>query len=511
MKTTKMSHNRKPMTHCAPVFAAAAIALFGGIPPLDAAPAPDANSVLILGPTVSGGVGSIEALEALASGYTVEVVDAATWSAKSAADFGSYRALILGDATCSGVAAVAAAEANRAVWSPEVDGNILVIGTDEVFHDGQGGRDVTVNGIEFAADIPTKTGLFVSLSCYYHGVAASTPVPLLDQFGAFTVTGVGCYNDAHIVATHPALTGITDASLSNWSCSVHEAFDGFPASFLPLAIAENPPGGPPFPGSQSFPDGTSGVPYILARGDGLVLISAITLTPGTADNPAGTDHTVTATVVNLPLPGTPVVGTTVTFLVTTGPNAGATDTDVTDANGEATFTYTSDGSLGTDTIVATFVDGSGATKTSNTAIKNWLLPDNTAPDVRLACPSTDCLWSPNHQFVPITIGCITDAEGDPITVVVTGITCDEPTATIVGSGGATTHVADASGVGTNTAYLRAERSGKGDGRVYEITFSASDGLASSVGRVRVKVPRDQSNKTCPAVNSGQIYDATQNN
>src|SRR5206468_3056583 len=127
----------------------------------------------------------------------------------------------------------------------------------------------------------------------------------------------------------PAVSSSTDATLSNWSCSVHEAFDGYPTSFLALAIARDPAGGPPFPGSMSFPDGSHGVPYIVARGKGLVFISNITLTPTTSDNPVGTIHTVTATVSEN---STPVVGTTVTFLVTSGPNAGATGTGVTDVN-----------------------------------------------------------------------------------------------------------------------------------------------------------------------------------
>ena len=47
-------------------------------------------------------------------------------------------------------------------------------------------------------------------------------------------------------------------------------------------------------------------------------------------------------------------GATVNFLILTGPNAGASGSDVTDANGEATFTYTDTGFFDdTDTIQAT--------------------------------------------------------------------------------------------------------------------------------------------------------------
>src|SRR5262249_38147346 len=82
-----------------------------------------------------------------------------------------------------------------------------------------------------------------------------------------TVHEVGCFNSSHIVVEDsPALAGLTDTILSNWSCSVHEAFDGFPTAgsspFIPLAIARSAPGG----GTLSFADGSSGIPYILARG-----------------------------------------------------------------------------------------------------------------------------------------------------------------------------------------------------------------------------------------------------
>ena len=71
---------------------------------------------------------------------------------------------------------------------------------------------------------------------------------------------------------------------------------------------------------------------------------------------------------------------------------------------------------------------------------------------------------------------------------------------------------DASGVGTGNAMVRAERSGLKDGRVYVISFTASDNKDGYCnGQVQVKVPRDWSDKGCPAVNSGQKYDATQMN
>ncbi len=136
---------------------------------------------------------------------------------------------------------------------------------------------------------------------------------------------------------------------------------------------------------------------------------------------------------------------------------------------------------------------------------------NQPPDCSAAYASIDCLWPPNHKFVDISILGVTDPDGDPVTITITDITSDEPTATDKGSGGAK-HAPDASGVGTDTASVRAERSGNGDGRVYEIHFTASDGISGECeGSVMVKVPHDQSDKTCPAIDSGQNYNATEIN
>jgi len=134
---------------------------------------------------------------------------------------------------------------------------------------------------------------------------------------------------------------------------------------------------------------------------------------------------------------------------------------------------------------------------------------NQPPNVTEAYPSIDCLGPPNHKFVDITIEGVTDPDGDPVTITITGITSDEPTASIDGAGG-DKHAPDADGVGTDTASLRAERSGTDNGRVYEITFVASDGIAETEGSVLVKVPHDRS-VDCVSIDDGQVYDATEIN
>lgn len=88
----------------------------------------------------------------------------------------------------------------------------------------------------------------------------------------------------------------------------------------------------------------------------------LVLTPMTASNPVGTSHTVTAT-----FPNTPGAG--VFFIVTAGPNAGPGGYGKTDANGEVSITYTSNGTPGTDTIEACVFP-----TTCATASKTWEQP-----------------------------------------------------------------------------------------------------------------------------------------
>jgi len=140
-----------------------------------------------------------------------------------------------------------------------------------------------------------------------------------------------------------------------------------------------------------------------------------------------------------------------------------------------------------------------------------LPPPNNPPDCDEAFASQNCIWPPNHKFVKIDILGVTDPDGDPVTITITSITSDEPTATDEGSGGEE-HSPDATGIGKSSAQVRAERSGDGNGRVYEINFIATDGKGGeSEGSVLINVPHDQKGKDCTCVDDGQIYDATEIN
>jgi len=76
----------------------------------------------------------------------------------------------------------------------------------------------------------------------------------------------------------------------------------------------------------------------------------IDLSPDTAINPVGTEHTVTATVNDSN--GKPYEGILVIFSIIAGPNSPWNSTGTTNASGKATFTYTGDEGIGTDSIIA---------------------------------------------------------------------------------------------------------------------------------------------------------------
>jgi len=104
---------------------------------------------------------------------------------------------------------------------------------------------------------------------------------------------------------------------------------------------------------------------------------------------------------------------------------------------------------------------------------------NRPPDVLKAHASMDFLWPANGEMVPVTVEGVTDPNGDRVFIEIVGIESNEPSG----------FPPDYYGVYTDTAWLRAERLPSGQGRVYTITFVASDGKGANViSFVSVLVP-----------------------
>lgn len=117
-----------------------------------------------------------------------------------------------------------------------------------------------------------------------------------------------------------------------------------------------------------------------------VKVASIAIAPTSNVSELGTPgqtHTVVATVAAGAAGGVP--GVQVSFNVTSGPNVGGTATVTTDANGQASFTYTARqhcAGLGTDVITACFTDAQG-TNACASATQTW---QDTVPPVPSASP-----------------------------------------------------------------------------------------------------------------------------
>jgi hypothetical protein len=125
------------------------------------------------------------------------------------------------------------------------------------------------------------------------------------------------------------------------------------------------------------------------------------------------------------------------------------------------------------------------------------------PDCANATASPNLLWPPNHEFVSIQISGIVNPAPGAVTITVTSIFQDEP----VHSSGSGNTSPDATGVGTGSPSVRAERDGGNDGRVYHVAFTATGASGSCTGTVTVGIPKSQGNNGGP-VDQGALYNST---
>lgn len=129
--------------------------------------------------------------------------------------------------------------------------------------------------------------------------------------------------------------------------------------------------------------------------------------------------------------------------------------------------------------------GSPAELTLDSAV---LTVVNAPPDCSDSFATPDRLWPPNHKWIDVELGGVTDPDGDPVTVAVHTVLQDERT----DDAGSGETCPDAEALGASSARLRAERSGRQDGRVYHVLFTADDGRGGVCeGEVTVCVPHDR--------------------
>ena len=194
-------------------------------------------------------------------------------------------------------------------------------------------------------------------------------------------------------------------------------------------------------------------------------------------------------------------GATIDLLVTASdPDAADTLTfDVQNLPPSLTWSQTGPGEVtiqgeltaASSVVVQVSVTDDGDPNETTTDSFTWSVTGDNEPPICVdAIPVPDLLWPSNKRLRNIELTGITDPDGDDtFTLVVDTITQDEPV-----------HVPnprfapDGFGVGTATPRVRAERIGSrrrggGNGRVYQIGFTATDdGGLSCSGTVQVAVP-----------------------
>ncbi|MFX1512205.1 MAG: PKD domain-containing protein, partial [Promethearchaeota archaeon] len=138
--------------------------------------------------------------------------------------------------------------------------------------------------------------------------------------------------------------------------------------------------------------------------------------------------------------------------------------------------------------------------------------DTTPPSITTLGNSI-VLWPPNHKYHTITVSDfivsvtdICDADVGIEDIVITSVSSDEPE-NVKGNGDGNT-MNDIVIVDSQTVKLRAERQGKGNGRVYTINFEVTDGSANTAtGSFQVWVPHDKKPGSI-AIDDGPAYTVT---
>jgi hypothetical protein len=131
----------------------------------------------------------------------------------------------------------------------------------------------------------------------------------------------------------------------------------------------------------------------------------------------------------------------------------------------------------------------------------WI--SNRAPVCDAALASVDGAAGSDHKLLRAAVEGVTDPDGDAIQITIDSVTQDEP---LAGTGDGDT-CPDAAIV-DGAAWLRWERAGNGNGRVYMISFTARDGKGGeSRGSVQACVPHDRGRGQDACVDDGQRYDA----
>ena len=139
--------------------------------------------------------------------------------------------------------------------------------------------------------------------------------------------------------------------------------------------------------------------------------------------------------------------------------------------------------VGTTAIIYTATDGAGNTAS---ATQNVTVIDDTPPVITGASVDKPTLWPPNHQMVDVMVS-YTATDNCATVSTALNVSSNEP---VNGAGDGNT-ATDWEIVDAHHLRLRAERSGRGNGRIYTITITATDSFGNTSSQVvTVHVPHN---------------------
>lgn len=153
-----------------------------------------------------------------------------------------------------------------------------------------------------------------------------------------------------------------------------------------------------------------------------------------------------------------------------------------------TLSYTNQFSDGTNLVEFLVTDDGSNYVACSTSV---IVQDTTPPTIESITAAPSLLWPPNHKMKPIRLAVKAHDVCGPVEWTITSIESNEP---VDGRGDGNTSP-DWTINAPHKAWVRAERAGPGNGRVYTINVEVSDDSNNSTnGIVKVYVPHDRGHR-----------------
>lgn len=172
--------------------------------------------------------------------------------------------------------------------------------------------------------------------------------------------------------------------------------------------------------------------------------------------------------------------------------AGASASDACDASVTPTDNAPALIPLGVNPITFSATDDSGNTGSCSADIK---VVDTTPPTISVSVSPSVVFPAPNHKMFEVSALVEYEDGCDPSpTVALTSITSNEPDNGL-GDGDTANDIQGADfGTADFSFFLRSERSGKGSGRIYTVTYTVTDGAGNSASAsATVRIPKNAAN------------------